>query len=376
MKILIISHNFPDLKNPNKYVFLQKTYDGLINDNSVRIIAPRPIYYKVREKPEYANNIIRPYYISFFAKTKYFSRFFNKITSYFFSNSVLSGYKKLGFNPDVIYVHFLNVGFNSIKLSKKIDVPLIVGLGESSFSLLEKGHSLNLIRKYCFEIDFYICVSESIKNKIINEYKVSESKTKVLQNAVPDIFFRKYNKVELRKKYNFPLDIFIVSFLGHFVDRKGPQRVLESIENLENTFGIFIGEGKQIPTGIKVLFNKKVDYSLVPEILSCSDIFVFPTIAEGSSNAIIEAMACGLPLIVSNIQAIREQVTSENAIFIDPLNILEITESIQLLLENPSKREIMGKKSLEMARNHSIKNRTSSIMEIFNREKSNRLANK
>src|SRR5699024_5133340 len=130
-----------------------------------------------------------------------------------------------------------------------------------------------------------------------------------------------------RDKYNLPQDAFIVAFTGHFIERKGPLRLLQAIEGIapeKNVAGIFIGSGEQEPSSKKVLFKGRLTHAEVPEMLSAADVFALPTLNEGSCNAIAEAMACGLPIISSDIEAIREQVTEENAVMVNPRDTVAI----------------------------------------------------
>jgi len=368
MKILIVTSNFPDQLNPHRYVFIKKTTDELkINNNiEMKIIAPRPFYYKTKEYEEYKELIVRPVYIPLFAGSRFMSRLLSKINYFILSQAIMKGFKQTDFIPDIIYAHFLRMGICTIPLKKKLDLPLVVGSGESSFSKLELDKPIKYIKKKLEVINFFIPVSTHIQQKLVLEYKVPKDKTIVLPNAIPDFFFLKNkDKISSREKYGFPAEAFIVCFLGHFVERKGPLRVLEAIQDLDNVFGIFIGEGPQTPKGDKVIFNRKVDYADVPELLSCGDIFVFPTLAEGSSNAIIEAMACGLPIIASDIPSIREQVTSKNAILISPIDIPILRNTISKLMSNQVQLEEMGRESLHLSNAYKNSKRVKSIVEEF-----------
>jgi glycosyltransferase involved in cell wall biosynthesis len=368
MKILVVANNFPDKIHPNNYVFIKKTTDGLLRlpDIDLRIIAPRPYYYRVNDNENYKDLIIRPYYFSLFARSKRFARILTPFNQYLFIRAISAGFRKLNFLPDVIYVHFLKTGICTIPLSKENDIPIVVGSGESSFSKFEQDYPLKKIKERLRHIHHFVALSDNIRQKIVNDYLVPEGKVTVLPNAVPGFFYElRKSRKELRGRYGFPDDAFIVCFLGHFVERKGPLRVLEAIVDLENVYGIFIGEGPHSPAGSKVLYCEKAIYPDVPDLLSCADVFVFPTTAEGSSNAIIEAMACGLPVIASDIPSIREQVSKENAILIDPMDTQKLRESILELKNNPTRLKKMGEHSAYLSKQFTLENRMTRLHETF-----------
>jgi glycosyltransferase involved in cell wall biosynthesis len=84
----------------------------------------------------------------------------------------------------------------------------------------------------------------------------------------------------------------------------------------------------------------------VPDLLAASDLFVFPSLSEGLGGALIEAMALGLPIVASNIDAIREVVEPErNALLVRPGGTLELAGAVEALLDDPERREVFGVRS-------------------------------
>ena len=172
----------------------------------------------------------------------------------------------------------------------------------------------------------------------------------------------------MRDKYNLPQDKFIVAFTGHYIERKGPLRLLAALENIapeKKVAGVFVGSGEQEPFGDSVLFKGRLTHAEVPEILSAADVFALPTLNEGSCNAIAEAMACGLPIVSSDIEAIREQVTEENAIMVNPQNVTEIQQAVEKLVDNKSLCEFMSQASLAVSSNSSALKRAEKIKNIL-----------
>lgn len=92
-------------------------------------------------------------------------------------------------------------------------------------------------------------------------------------------------------------------------------------------------------------------HNKVPVYMCCCNAFVLPTLAEGCCNAVIEATACGLPIISYDLPVNHDILNRENAILIDPNSVSEISDAIRTLKENESLREELSRKSLETAPN-------------------------
>jgi len=82
-----------------------------------------------------------------------------------------------------------------------------------------------------------------------------------------------------------------------------------------------------------VLFLGKKDR--VVEYLQCADLFVFPSVSEGMSNALLEAMACGMPVVVTDIAGNREVVRHlENGILVKPKEPQQLAYALQAVLND------------------------------------------
>lgn len=87
----------------------------------------------------------------------------------------------------------------------------------------------------------------------------------------------------------------------------------------------------------------------LPEILAAADVFVFPSLYEGLGGSLIEAMALGLPIVASELPAVREVLREgENALLVEPASPSAIASSIDRLAGDPALSERFGKRSREI----------------------------
>ena len=100
----------------------------------------------------------------------------------------------------------------------------------------------------------------------------------------------------------------------------------------------------------------------VPLYLNAADIFVLPTLQEGCCNAVIEAMACGLPVVSSNLPFNWDVLNRDNSIMVDPLNVEEIKQAIIKLRDNLQLRTSMNRAAIEKAKELTIQERAKKII--------------
>ena len=144
-------------------------------------------------------------------------------------------------------------------------------------------------------------------------------------------------------------------------------RVSKAIEGIpeNDVYSIFIGEGPEEPNNPNILFKGKVTHNDVPLYLNAADVFVLPTLQEGCCNAVVEAMACGLPIISSNLPFNWDVLNMDNSIMVDPLNVEEIKQAIIKLRDDVQLRLAMSCAALEKAKELTIQERARKILSFM-----------
>lgn len=282
--------------------------------------------------------------------------------------------KHIKHDVNVVHTHF-DVPprpFAGLRYAKRKNVPLVVTYHgdwvESYGGLIRKVgvafHNKYLVDKILSRADVIISPSEYYINgsRFLRKYR---DKIVVIPNGINlEEFNIPYSKEECRKKLRLPIEGKMIFFIGYLLPYKGPEVLVKAmrmiVEDVPDTELIFVGEG-MMRNGLKML-SKKIGLEkhikfvgFVGDVFrkalyyKSADIFVFPSFSEAFGRVNLEAMACGIPIVASNIGGIPDVVKpGKNGLLVPPKDPEALVDAIIYLLENEDVREKMGKKGPEM----------------------------
>jgi glycosyltransferase involved in cell wall biosynthesis len=217
---------------------------------------------------------------------------------------------------------------------------------------------LKLFPRYLLEFFAYKCadvvvISSNFGKQFITKYfKISDRKINVISNYVDTNKFvpAKFDKRKASSN---------IVFVGRLHPAKNLFPLLEALENSTYTLDL-IGGGVQegdlkkfVSRGkIKARFLGVVSHKELARILPNHRVFVLPSIYENNPKALLEAMACSLPIVASNILGIREIIKhGHNGLLCEP-NPVSIRHAIDTLMYSPGLREILGRNARITARHN------------------------
>lgn len=372
--ICIISQRYPCSVTPSVHVFVQKLAWAMADKGiEVHVISPVPVYSKnFRAMPEkqieltLEGNCLTVYRPKFFylGERKIGPLRLSHLSAdrmYFAARNMI---EKYDIDVEVFYGHFICVaGICACRLGRYYHKPAYVAYGESSDWSLH-GFGLRAIKKEIREISGFIAVSTRNKKELIQNGLADTNNVKVFVNGVNENIFYPRDKMISRKKFGLNPDDFIVAFVGQFTDRKGVLRLSEALETMkEPVHAIYAGKGKLKPSGKHVSYCGIVSPEEIPFFLSAADAFALPTRNEGCCNAILEAVACGVPVISSDCDFNYDILEREYAILINPDSINEIQNAVRELYYNPDQCRQMGSSALEKRKMFTLKKRAEKIIE-------------
>lgn len=374
MHICVVSPGYPTSKTID-FIFVDQLCRALADKGiQVTIIAPQsvtksvvrkvplsPVHSLLKTSKGKKINLYRPLY--FTAGT--FGEFMN-FNKRGFDRALKSVFVKLKLKPDVCYGHFWDSVYSLLPLAKNNNIPLIASSGEETVAI-QKKISVAELQKLTEYVKAVISVSSKNKEECLESNLVKAEDCIVIPNAVDSSLFYPKNKTRLREYFGYAKSDFIVAFVGQFHSRKGIDNLDKALINLndDSVKALFIGTGPECPDYKGTLLAKTIPHNLLPDYLNCADVFVLPSLNEGMSNAIIEAMACGLPIISSDLPFNYDILNKDNAVLIDPKNIAQIAEAIRNIKLNPQRRKQLSDNSLKTASTLTLSIRADKIIQFI-----------
>lgn len=289
-------------------------------------------------------------------------------TRYWSQKAIEQTISDYGYDFDIIYCHFFASGILVWHYAHKHNIPLFVATGESKIRSHFQAPCLGFSwRKFRQDTNGVICVSTKNLEECIGLKYADADKCKVFPNGANLREYKKLDKAECRKRLNIPGDDFIISVVGEISERKGQTRIIAALDSLKNSNIklMIIGKGDLLPERDYIIHNGKVPHSQLPVYLNASDVFVLPTLREGCCNAIVEAMACGLPIISSDRKFNYDILDSTNSIMADPMDSDEIAKAIDELYKDNKKRLMLSEGALNKSVTLSITLRANNILKFI-----------
>lgn len=284
-----------------------------------------------------------------------------------FRQAVWRALRRLPTRPDALYGHFLySAGATAVWAGRRLGCPGFVAVGEGTFWTL-RAFGPDRARRDFAPLTGAIAVSSLLRRRLIGELGFPAEKVEVFPNGVDLRKFHPRDRQSMRRKHGLAEDLFLVIYVGNFIEAKGVGRVAEAIDGLPQVAGVFAGSGPVTPRIPNVAFCGRVPHEQVPELLAAADCFVLPSDVEGSSNATLEAMACGLPVVVADGEYQDDLVLRGCGHRVSPFDVAAIRGAVLALQADPAGREAMGRQALARVAELDIRERARRILAFMGR---------
>ncbi len=233
------------------------------------------------------------------------------------------------------------------------------------------------IFKKCKKI---IAIAKIGKEEIIRHYGVSPENIAVVYNGVDSEEFSPNNREllrsDIRGQFNLVEDDFVILFVGSGQRRKGLNYLIQAVSLLgrENVKLLIVGRDRKKPYSRLVRrlgLNGKVIFiggtTETRKFYAAADIFVLPTLYEPFGNACLEALASGLPIIISKCAGAAEIIADgENGLLLNnPMDPEEIAQKIRMTFDDELRGKL-GKNAWLLAEKFTLTKNAEKTLEVYN----------
>ncbi len=228
-----------------------------------------------------------------------------------------------------------------------------------------------------------VTISNFSKKDIVSTYQVSENKITVAYPGYNEgIFYTKKDKQKITdtlKKYT--IDTTYIIYIGTIQPRKNLVRLMEAVARIENItlalVGKTKGEGRQgwlyketLDTPKKLGIENRVKFlgyvqnEDLKNLVSGAIAYIQPSLWEGFGIPVLEAMACGCPVIVSNVSSLPE-IVGKAGLLVDPYSVDQIEQAIRTVLSDRRLREKYSKAGVLQAKKFSWDKMARIVLKTF-----------
>jgi glycosyltransferase involved in cell wall biosynthesis len=225
-----------------------------------------------------------------------------------------------------------------------------------------------------------LAVSESTKKDIQSRFKINHNKIEVVYEGVEDAFRLIENDKQIDKTLNkFDIKRPFLFYSGSLSPRKNLVRTLEAFNEIKEYVphnlimtGLISWKAKEINNFINMQLKDRVqilgyvDEEDLINLYNSADIYLYPSLFEGFGLPILEAQACGCPVITSNVTSMPE-VSGGGALLVNPLKKEKIMSAILTILEDPILREQLINIGKQNIRNYSWHTCTKRLFESIDK---------
>jgi teichuronic acid biosynthesis glycosyltransferase TuaC len=226
-------------------------------------------------------------------------------------------------------------GYAATLLGRWLKLPVTITLRGTEVPLAKCPRRRPLMLKALAGAQRVFAVADSLRRHVAG-LGADEAKIRVVGNGVDTGVFHPLDKLEMRRKLGIPEDAKVLITVGGLVERKGFHRVIELLPELKKKYPtlVYLVVGGASPEGDwsprlrrqvaelgledAVRFLGALPSAALKEPLSAADGFVLATSNEGWANVILEAMACGLPVVATDVGGNAEVVCREDLGLIVP----------------------------------------------------------
>lgn len=223
--------------------------------------------------------------------------------------------------------------------------------------------------------DKNIVIDERTRNLLIARNPGIENKIVVIPSGVDLALFRQMDKKALRNIYCFKENDRIILYVGRYDKVKGIDLLIKSFKKMQslviNSKLVLVGTGQEeqnlrdMANGqSNIMFMGPLERLKIPEIMNCADVLALCSLREGMPTVVLEAMACGLPVVSTDVGDVSKVVKNDlTGYIIQSRDEKEVSDALKKVL---TKQNGFSQNCINTAKEYSKEKVAESILKVYN----------
>lgn len=383
LNILVVTEAYPSHDRPYQMCFAHKRVKQLLKYGCrAQVFCPRSItlgtylralkeaagFFKTPKNSSYNWDGISIHSMRYhsFLPSKIHSRTNSHLAYRAIKPKLLKLHREYGFNLFDL-VHATPLCLAASRIAKELGLYCVQDVGMSdidSYYRDPQSCRFKLQREIMLACDLVVCVSDHT-NQMMKLMADGHVQTVTHYAGVDPAMYRKDVKLRdvYRRKLCYTPTEIVLLLVGHLIKRKGVYELIEVFTDLSKEYTnlrlLLLGELLEKTRVLRAIKASGMESCItivggvppdqVPGYMNAADLFVFPSHSEGLPNAVMEACACEMPVIASNVGGVAEIIDDGiSGLLVKPTDKADLCRKIRPLLESPQARKVLGKKAREI----------------------------
>lgn len=276
---------------------------------------------------------------------------------------------------DLVHAHDWMTFPAAMVVADRVKVPLVVHIHSTEFDRSGGNVDLRIVeieRRAMDRADCIVAVSALTRQVLIDQYNQKPEKITVIHNAIIPYSAGLNSSLPTSTK-TLP----VVTFVGRVTYQKGPEYFVEAaqliLQKRSDVRFILAGDGDMLPLVRELALSLGIGHAIdfpgflcpedVRQLFLSSTVFVMPSVSEPFGIAALEAIACNVPVVVSNRAGVSEVIDS--MLKVDPEDTDHIASSVLRLIEDTNYANVLRKKATQQLQGISWRHAAEKLVEVY-----------
>lgn len=361
MNILSFSYCFPNRFNPTWGIFVQQRLAALANRANVQVVSPQAWFSGRTWRrgslgtavEDWAGlSVHRPHFLCI-------PKVLKSLDGRFYAWSLQRWLDRflIDWRPDLLDAHFVwPDGVGVAQLAQRANLPYSITLRGKIYPCLEIPAQRRLCTQALKKADAVISVDPRMA-EVAERLGVASERIQVIPNGVDCELFQPGDRITARRELGLPLDARLLVTVAHLGQRKGHFETIAALKLLPKDVYLVLvggsgplgGDAENLRTladraGVadRLIIAGKQPHQRIPQYYQAADLSVLASWREGCPNAVLESLACGIPVVATDVGSVSYMLKDGVNGFVVPIRDVErLSQAIRAVLDAPPNPDVV-----------------------------------